>query len=111
MIEESAPFSLGISFEPDLVKVARNGELLEVELFQHVPITCKRRDHMCSLQISFISKLLNPRTAEEMGGTLPRIESFENTFDNLSVPSIYSEVLGFDNARRNTLSRRQSVKF
>ena len=59
MIEESAPFSLGISFEPDLVKVARNGELLEVELFQHVPITCKRRDHMCSLQISFISKLVN----------------------------------------------------
>ena len=59
MIEESAPFSLGISFEPDLVKVARNGELLEVELFQHVPIACKRRDHMCSLQISFISKLVN----------------------------------------------------
>ena len=59
VIEESAPFSLGISFEPDLVKVARNGELLEVELFQHVPITCKRRDHMCSLQISFISKLVN----------------------------------------------------
>ena len=36
MIEESAPFSLGISFEPDLVKVARNGELLEVSSkFRH----------------------------------------------------------------------------
>ena len=57
MKEESAPFSLGISFEPGMIKVARNSELLEVELFQHVPITCQRRDHICSLQISFISKL------------------------------------------------------
>ena len=84
MIEESAPFSLGISFEPDLVKVARNGELLEVELFQHVPITCKRRDHMCSLQISFISKLV--KVEKILKGSLD--------FISLSSPSVKIQIMG-----------------
>ncbi len=52
-IEESSPFPLGITFDPNYLQIIRNSQQIEVSVFQHVPVAC---DQPCPLRISFISR-------------------------------------------------------